>query len=298
MAVQSMREIKRRISSVKNTQQITRAMEMVAAAKLRRAQQRVQSSRVFFNGLKRTLSQLVAMELPQYSQTAASQLHPLVARRGRDNICFVIITADRGLAGGFNANINRYAETRLSQEPGAKLIVIGRKGLDYFRHRKVEILDQWVQMNDEPQTAEAREIAARLMEGYQDGEFDEVRLVYTRFKSAISQEVVEEQLLPIDLESIRHDDSGSGALTDYIYEPSVSDVFDNLFPRYVENTVYRALVESKASEHGARMTAMRSATDNAQEMINDLILSFNRARQAGITTEISEIVGGAEALKG
>ncbi len=296
MAVQSMRDIERRISSVKSTQQITRAMEMVAAAKLRRAQQRANSSSAYSDGLRRMLAQLVANEAPRYGASSLAQLHPLLAYGQGGRKCFVIVTADRGLAGGFNANINRYAEQQMAENPDAGLMVIGRKGKEYFAHRKVEIVDEWLQIGDDPQVILAREISRRLVQGYMDAEFNEIHLVYTRAKSAISQEVVDEQLLPIDVDSVKVEDGEAGLLPEYIYEPSAGDVFESIFPRYVENLLFRALIESKASEHGARMTAMRSATDNAQEMINELTLSFNRARQAGITTELSEIVGGAEAL--
>jgi len=312
MAGQSMRDIRRRIASIKSIQQITRAMEMVATAKLRRAQQRAVSSRMYSDGLQRVLGQLVACEKRRYGSGAVAELHPLLVSREPNKICYVGFTGDRGLSGGYNANVNRYLEDRLQASQQAKLMIIGRKGLEHFRHRNYEILNSWVGLGDEPQASAAREIAARLVNGYLEDEFDVIRLVYTRTESAVSQKVVEDPLLPISLDDLGGEGvketgrdtkgegngiSTGGFVPDYIYEPSPQEVFDTLFPRYVENLVYRALLEAKASEFLAQMLAMRNATENADEMVKELTLLFNRARQAGITTEISEIVGGAEALQ-
>ena len=293
-----MRHIKRRINSINSIQQITRAMEMVAASKLRRAQQRVNSSRPFTQGLSQVLAQLVASEASSYGQRALGDLHPLLALREGDKVCYLVVTSDQGLAGGFNTNITRYVERKLAENPSSSLAIVGRVGRDYFAHRGVERVGEWVQLGDEPSTTVARVISDRLVSGYLAEEFDEIRLVYTVAKSAISQELVDEQLLPIDVEKVTASQPEADWRKEYIYEPSTREIFDHIFPRYVENVIYRALVESKASELAARRTAMRNASDNAQEMIDELTISFNRARQAGITTEISEIVGGAEALKG
>ncbi|MDK2821280.1 MAG: F-type H+-transporting ATPase subunit gamma [Clostridia bacterium] len=280
----NMRDLKRRIRSVQNTQHITRAMKMVAAAKLRRAQSQVTAARPYAAKLQEVMQRLIVAVDPE------SQ--PLAASREVKKVGYVVITGDRGLAGGYNANIIRLVEEKLrSEDRPSGLVCVGRKGREYFKRRQVEMVKTFSDIGDIPEYVQARELARQLIDLFLQGTFDEVNLAYTRFRSAISQEPQIDQLLPIK-SSGESDESG-----EYIYEPSPAEVLQSLLPRYCEIRVYQALLEAKASEHGARMTAMDNATKNAAEMIDKFTLSFNRARQAAITREISEIVAGADALK-
>jgi len=279
----------RRIRAVKSTQQITKAMKMVDAAKLRRAQEKVLAARPYARELAKTLGRLVA--------AGAGANHPLLARHaeGAPTVAYVVITADRGLAGSFNINVIRRAHQAIQAESRpVKLITIGRKGRDYFVKRKIQPIMEFVALGDNMTFTLARSIVSKLVDLYLSGQVDEVRLVYTEFVNAVTQRPVEVQLLPVQPSG----GSEHHTQVDYIYEPSAEDVLNTLVPRFAETIFYQALLESKASEHGARMTAMGNATDNAQEMIAKLTLAYNRARQASITNEISEIVGGANALKG
>ncbi|MBE3571796.1 MAG: F0F1 ATP synthase subunit gamma [Moorella humiferrea] len=281
----SMRDLKRRIRSIRNTQHITRAMKMVAAAKLRKAQAQVTAARPYTEKLEEVVGRLMG------SVDLMSQ--PLAAPREVKKVGYVLITGDRGLAGGYNANLIRLAEERLQTETRpAALVAVGRKGRDYFRRRQVEIVRSFTDIGDEPDITQARELARQLVDLYLAGTLDEINLIYSRFYSALRQVPRVDRLLPIAA-----DDARGGGVEDYIYEPSPAAVLQSLLPRYCEIKVYRALLEAKASEHGARMTAMDNATENAAEMIDKLTLSFNRARQAAITREIVEVVAGADALK-
>ncbi|MFZ5641408.1 MAG: ATP synthase F1 subunit gamma [Bacillota bacterium] len=280
----SARDIRRRIKSIKSTQQITKAMKMVAAAKLRKSQDRVIAARPFAGKIKEVLARLAV------SNSGVS--HPLLEVRPVKNILYVVITADRGLCGGYNANVLRKAHHEIATFENVSLTAIGRKGRDYFRRRGFDIKTEFVGIGEEIPFSLAREISQILINYYEKQVFDEVYLVFTEFVSAMTQRPTTMKLLPAEPPA-----EGEGAAAvDYIYEPSPEELLNELLPTYVETTVYRAMLESKASELGARMTAMGSATDNAAELINKLTLSLNRARQAAITKEISEIVGGANAL--
>lgn len=257
-------------------------MKMVAAAKLRRAQERVIEARPYARQIKEVLSRITA------TNTGAN--HPLLEVREPKNICYVLISADRGLCGGYNANVLRMTARMIHEKPG-KLVAIGRKGRDFFRRRGFNIVSEFIGLGEDIPFSSAREIGKTLVESYVQGEFDEIHLVFTEFKSAMTQIPTTIKLLPVEPPA---EDSGKGV--NYIYEPDPEELLAELLPTYIETTIYRALLESKASEQGARMTAMGSATDNASEMIDKLTLSLNRARQAAITKEISEIVGGANAL--
>ncbi|KYH33612.1 ATP synthase F1 subunit gamma [Neomoorella mulderi] len=280
----NMRDLKRRIRSIRSTQHITRAMKMVAAAKLRKAQAQVTAARPYAEKLEEVIGRLTGAVDPE--------TQPLAAAREVKKAGYVLITGDRGLAGGYNANLIRLTEERLqAEERPVALVTVGRKGRDYFRRRRVEIVRSFTDIGDEPDLIQARELARQLVELYLEGSLDEVNLIYTRFYSALRQVPRIDRLLPIQA-------SGAGEEGgDYIYEPSPAEVLKSLLPRYCEIKVYQALLEAKASEHGARMTAMDNATENAAEMIDKLTLSFNRARQAAITREIVEVVAGADALK-
>ncbi|MHB1407921.1 MAG: ATP synthase F1 subunit gamma [Desulfitobacteriaceae bacterium] len=277
------RDIRRRIRSVRNMQQITKAMKMVAAAKLRKAQEKVVSARPYARQLQEILARL--------AQAQVDVSHPLLDRRPVHKVGYVLITSDRGLCGGFNANLIRMTSGILAEQATGKgLVTVGRKGRDFFRRGKVEILAEFTGLGDDPSFLQAQQIARQVMDLYQKGEFDEVHLLYTEFITAIQQRPTLMKVLPIE--------QPEGKLgRQYIFEPSPEEILARLLPKYVETVVFRTLLESKASEQGARMTAMGSATDNAKDMIDRLTLQMNRARQAAITKEISEIVGGAAALE-
>ncbi len=280
----------RRIKAVKSTQQITKAMKLVAAAKLRRAQEKVLAARPYSRELSKTLARLV--------KGGAGANHPLLAQRtNTPTVAYVVITADRGLAGAYNINLIRKAQQSMKADPRPlKLVAIGRKGRDFFRKRGIEPVLEFTQFGEEPSFATARQMLNQIIDLYLKGDVDEVRLVYTEFINPVTQRPKEVQLLPVV--APEEDPEAEGPDMDYIYVPDAEAVLNTLVPRFAETVFYQALLEAKASEHGARMTAMGNATDNAKEMIDKLTLAYNRARQAAITREISEIVGGANALQG
>ncbi len=291
-------DLNRRIGSVTNTRKITRAMEMVAAAKLRRAQDRIQTLRPFAEALVE-LTARVAVG----ARNAVN--HPLLERREVQTVAIVMYTGDRGLAGALNANILKRS-LALKAEWEAKgatvrFIGVGRRGEGSLRFRGIELDASYTGITDSPRFRDAESIASRVIEGFRAGEYDHVQVVYNHFDSAISQTVFAQDLLPLTDElleaAVKGDHEASkGVDPDWEFEPSEDGLLDRLLPTYVEQTCYRALLESTASEHGARMTAMRNATDNAGDILDALTLERNRVRQAAITQEILEIVGGADAL--
>jgi len=286
MSMLSMRDIKRRIRAIKNIQQITRAMKMVAAAKLRRSQGQLLSSRPYFQKLEEVIGRLA-------SAPEARNL-PLIAEREVKRVGYVVITSDRGLAGPYNSNIIRVAEAALLQEHrDCSMVLIGKKGWQFFRRYPFELLEVVTDIGDEPTLLQAREISSKLVEFFLKKRVDEIQLVYMHFISALRHMPKVDQFLPIIPaplpERVRE--------REYLYEPEPLKVLEYLLPRYCEMRIYQALLEAKASEHAARMMAMENASKNAEEMIDQLTLSFNKARQAAITKEILEVVTGAEALK-
>ncbi|KAA0252390.1 MAG: ATP synthase F1 subunit gamma [Acidobacteria bacterium] len=285
-------DIRRRIRSVKNTQQITKAMKMVAASKLRRAQERVTAARPYAATLQATLSSLAAA-LPAGAEGAPA--HPLLARREEKNVVLVVVTGDKGLCGAFNTNVLRAAgqfldERSGSQKTAPRLVVLGRKGHDYFKRRPYQVLDSRPGLFQRFGYDTAAEIARSLAGRFTSGEVDAVYVVFNEFRSVISQVVTTRRLLPLELPE------ASGPARDVLFEPSPAAILDRLVPRNLEFQLYRVLLESNASEQGARMTAMDGASKNAGEMIDHLTLTYNRARQARITKELIEIVSGAAAL--
>ena len=300
----SLRDIRNRIGSVKSTRQITKAMKMVAAAKLRRAQEAVLKTRPYAQLLEQTLAR-VAVRASEAAKAgmkgvmaAEYGVHPLLVQRTERTAEVVVITSDRGLAGGFNSNIARRAQRFLTENADrfqkVQLATIGRKGRDYFRARKIDIRKDFTGVHSDLRYEKAEAIAEEYSRMYLSGEVDAVFLAYNEFKSAISQKPVVFQLFPIETASAG--DSATSGI-DFKYEPSREELLEKLLPRHVAMQVWRALLESAASEHGARMSAMESATKNADEMIAMLSLQYNRARQAYVTKELMEIVSGAEALK-
>ena len=284
----NLRDIRRRIRSVKSTQQITRAMKMVAAARLRRAQEAVLSARPYANQMLAVLSSLAAR--------VEQRSHPLLAERPVERVLLVFITADRGLCGAFNANLIRAAQEYLprSRASGMKvsMLAVGAKGRDFFRKQAIPLMGEHAGIFGRLQFSTAQEIAREIIDRYARGEVDAVDFIYNEFKSIMAQRLVVERYLPIK----PFQGPEGQVLIDYIYEHPPAEIFNALLPRYIETEVYRALLESQAAELSAKMTAMDAATNNAGELIDSLTLQMNRVRQAAITKEIIEIVSGAAAL--
>jgi F-type H+-transporting ATPase subunit gamma len=278
-------DIRRRIRSVKSTQQVTRAMKMVSAAKLRRAQEAIFAARPFARKMLEVLNRMASRADPH--------AHPLLETRGEGRVLAVVITADKGLCGAFNANIIRRVSRFLAERPEVDVAFsfVGRKGRDFFRRRQVKIRSEHVGILQSLRFETAQKIASNLIEAFTSSEVDRVFLVHNEFKSVIQQPLVVDQLLPIERHTIRPEEAVSEL--DYIYEPEPASIFEQLLPRHVEVQVWAALLESVAAEHGARMTAMDAATNNASELIDRLTLHMNKVRQAAITNEIIEVVSGA-----
>ena len=287
----TLRDIRRRIRSVESTQKITRAMKLVAAAKLRRAQERILSARPYANKMAELLGNLVA------GQGGEGPAHPLLEQREGPRRQIVIITADKGLAGAFNSNILRRSLefVRSSNATEVTLVVVGRKARDFYRRRQWKVKRDMIGFWDKLAYGHAQELADYFMQQYLEGEVDEVHLIYNEFRSVAVQRPVRVQLLPIPRSETPA--AETEAAVDYIYEPSPEAILGDLLPRHVRMQVFRALMESLAGEYGARMTAMEAATKNAKEMIGILTIQYNKARQEKITKELLDIVGGAEALK-
>jgi len=285
----TIRDIRRRIRTVRNIQQITKALKMVAAARLQRAQSRATAARPYADEMLAVMSHLVSLEATEEVG------HPLLEVRAPDNLGLVVITSDRGMAGSYNGNVLRRAMevVREHDKESVKLVTIGKKGRAFFAKRGYEIAADFPMPSSEVRFAEARQVSMKIRDMFQSRQVDVVQIIYTRFYSAVTQRVTDLQLLPAQPPEGETTDGP----TDYIFEPAPEMLLANLLPRYVDIQVFRAMLESLASEHGARMTSMSAATDNAGEMIDTLTLDFNRARQAAITRELAEIVGGAEALK-
>jgi F-type H+-transporting ATPase subunit gamma len=284
----TLKAIRKRISSIRNTQQITKAMKMVSAAKLRRAQEAALLARPYADKMNDILINLSA----RVSRAA----HPLLAVREEKRIQLVLVTSDRGLCGGYNANLIRAAEAFIRRQAPSQeilLTMVGRKGADYYRRRKGESGDRYLNFLSTPPEELAATIAEKLINGFVDGQTDAVYLLYSHFRSALSQVPTLEKILPVALAESEQPEQ----LTEYLYEPGAEELLSSLLPRITEIKIQRALLEATASEHGARMTAMDSATTNASKMMGSLTLQMNRARQASITRELMEIVGTAEALK-
>jgi F-type H+-transporting ATPase subunit gamma len=287
----NLRAIRKRVSSVKSTQQITRAMKMVSAAKLRRAQDAINAARPYARKMREVVTAVAGR--------AGADAHPLLTAREAKKLALLVVTSDRGLCGSFNSGltraVHRYINEHRDEFEEITLFVVGRKGRDFFRRREIPIRKEYLGVLGSVSRQHAETIAGDLVGGFLDGEFDEVQIAFNEFRSAISQVVRFEKMFPIALES---SEKTAGDEVDYLYEPSREEILATLLPKYVQTMLLRVLLESVAGEHGARMTAMDSATNNAVDMIARLTLQMNRARQATITTELTEIVSGAEALKG
>ena len=314
----SLKGIRKRIASVKSTQKITRAMKMVAGSRLARAQSRITALRPYAVKTQQMLAQVAARPRVEASGDDASALeaatpdHPYLAERPEQNVLVLVLTSDRGLCGGFNANVNKAAERlwreRTAAGQSVSIYTVGRKGREYLKRRGAPVVHDFTGIWEKLDIDSARFIANTILPPLVDAKVDAIYLVYAEFKSAMTQTVVVKPLLPIRRDAAPSDAGAKGGSAadakgvtperDYIFEPNKGELLERLVPMYVEISLLRALLESMASELGARMTAMDAATKNAKEMIASLTLVYNRARQAAITKELMEIIGGAEALKG
>jgi F-type H+-transporting ATPase subunit gamma len=287
----TLREIRSRITGVKNTQKITKAMKMIAAARLRRAQEAIVSTRPYARKLGELLRRLVSKTDPA--------LNPLLVAREVKTILLVVVTGDRGLCGSFNSNLIKAAVHHLQSQEGVevKLLTIGKKGSEYFAKRNYNIVAKHNGVFQALDFQHARSVVDEITRGYLQGDFDRVDVIYNEFKSVLQQRVVAEQLLPIPPEETKPtNDLRALSQVDYIYEPSSEEIVNALIPRHLHFQLWRVLLESNAAAQGAQMTAMDNATENASELIRELTLKFNNARQASITKELLEVVSGAEAL--
>ncbi len=289
----NLKEIRIRIDSTKNTQQITKAMKLVSAAKLRKAQHQIQNMRPYTITLKGVIGNIAATQKVS---------HPLMEKKtGVKNVLLVTLTSDRGLCGAFNSGIIKFAEKYIAENKNRyekiDFVFVGKRGIDHFARKGVKAIETFTKLDKDVSYALAKSIAESLIERYEKGHYDEIRLIYNEFKSAISQKVVCETLLPVEIEKNSFEAVGSNFAADMIFDPAPELIIEDLLKKNFNLQVYRAMCESVASEHGARMTAMENASNNARDMINKLTLTYNKARQEKITTELTEIVSGAESLK-
>jgi F-type H+-transporting ATPase subunit gamma len=283
----SMRDIKRRKTSIQSTQQITKAMKLVATAKLQKAKAQAEETRPYFNKMHSTIASIL-------SQSGGLN-HPFLNEREGSKSTYIVITSNRGLAGGYNGNVCKQVINSQTNVTDASIIAVGKRGRDLLKRKQFEIIDEHNDIVENPTYKDAAIIGEKVLEMYKNGEIDHLYIAYTAFNSTISQEPKLLKVLPLDINDFEEEEEKS--LTLMNYEPSPEEVLEHIIPKYINSIIFGALKESVASEHGARMTAMDSATNNATDMIDKLTLQYNRARQASITQELSEIVGGAEALK-
>jgi len=286
----SLKSIKKRIVSVKNTRQITKAMKMVSAAKLRRAQENIVAARPYARKMGEVLQSLAG--------NLQGDQHPLLEKREASKLLLIVVTSDRGLCGGFNTNLCKSAERFIAENKAVyqqiSLLTIGRKGHEYFKNRQT-IYKNATNLLSKPSYQTAALLAQEVIEGYRNEEFDQVILLFNAFRSVVAQDISFQQLLPVEAVETGQAEENP---VEYIYEPSVAELLAEILPKNIEVQIFKAILESVASEHGARMTAMDSASKNANEMIGKLTLQYNRARQAAITTELMEIISGSESIKG
>ena len=285
---QGLNDIKRRIKSVNSTMQITKAMELVSTSKLKKARIRLDKSKPYFTNVLESIKDVLA--------NARGIKHPFIDKRDVKNTLYILLTSDKGLAGGYNANVNKLLQNDIKDIETAKIITVGTKGRDYFRKRGYNVIESFTGISESPEASDAMHIGEKAISLYVNGEVDEIKIVYTHFRSTISYIPAIIKLLPATFEEKEKSLGDKGHKTLTIFDPSEETVLDYLIPKYIISTMYGAMIEASASEAGSRRMAMENATDNADEIINELELVKNRARQAAITQEISEIVGGAEAL--
>ncbi|MBU4542113.1 MAG: ATP synthase F1 subunit gamma [Firmicutes bacterium] len=294
---ENVQDIKRRIKSVNSTKQITHAMELVASAKLRKSRELAEGRRPYFEAMIESMGRIV--------EKSGSTRNVFMNQREVKKVAYIVITGDKGLAGGYNVNVSKLVEDHIANKEDAVIYTVGSRGRDHFRNRNYNIQGEYLGISERPTFFNAKEITGVVMEGFKNGDYDEVYIAYTKFVSTLSQQAQLMKLLPISAEDLKPEEKDEvrevavieSELTIMAYEPEPEELLALLIPNFVSSTVYGSMIESAASEQGARRTAMESATTNANEMIDGLTLKYNRVRQAAITQEISEIVGGAEALK-
>ena len=290
----TLRDIQKRIKAVENTKKITKAMKMVAAAKLRKVQTRMMDLRPYANKMHDVLISL--------AKGADRESHPLLSLRPRKTVEVVVVTSDRGLCGAFNTNILKAAQETIDnyKKEGFEISIstVGKKARDYFKRRDIAVRHSWTDISGSVRFSSAEEIANDIKENYMNETVDEVNVVYNAFKSMVAQTVTTAKLLPLSPEEEGEEEAVEESAADFIYEPSMEAIFDRLIPRNVDIQIYRAIIESSAAEEAARMSAMENATQSCTEMVGTLTLQYNKARQASITGELMDIVGGVEALKG
>jgi len=286
----SLKSIKKRIVSVKNTRQITKAMKMVSAAKLRRAQENVVAARPYAKKLAEVLQSLAGNQ--------EGDLHPLLEKREAKKLLLIVVTSDRGLCGGFNSNLCKAGDRYIKEKQGSfeqiSVLTVGRKGYEFLKSRH-PVYKNFSNILAKPNYQTAAMLAQEVIDGFLAGEYDQVELLYNSFRTVMSQDITFQQLLPVLPEAAA---SADATPVEYIYEPSLGELLAEILPKNIEVQLFKAMLESVAGEHGARMTAMDSASKNASEMIGKLTLQYNRARQAAITTELMEIISGSESIKG
>lgn len=285
---QNMNDIKRRIKSVTSTKQITKAMELVATAKLKRARKKLEQSKPYYNKIYESIREIVA--------NSKGIRHEFIEKREINNTLYIVLTGDRGLAGGYNSNVCKLAENTIQDKSKTKIICMGSKGKLYFAKRGYKIPYEMTGISETPELSNAQVVGEKAVEMYKAGEIDEVKLVFTEFISTINYKPMVLDLLPLVLDNEEENEEPEETII-FRYEPSPESVLNYLIPKYIASVIYGATIEAAASEQGSRRVAMESATDNAEEMIDDLNLMYNRARQASITQEITEIVSGADALE-
>jgi len=289
----TLRDIRKRLKAIQSTKKITAAMKMVAAAKMRKVQDRMLNFRPYASRMGTVLTDLASV--------AERELHPLLALRMKKNVEVIVITSDKGLCGAFNTNIlkaaNNYINDLKKEGVGLTVSVVGRKARDFFKRRNVPMRNAWVGLSGRISYANAQEIAVSVIEGYTGETFDEVVVIYNEFKSMIAQKVTIMKLLPVGVIEGEASQKEASMTADYVYEPSRAAIFERLLPKYIEIQAYKALLESSAAEEAARMAAMENATKNCSELIVKVTLLANKVRQAAITGELMDIVGGVEALK-
>lgn len=289
----TLRDIRKRLKAIQSTKKITAAMKMVAAAKMRKVQDRMLNFRPYATRMQTVLSDL--------ARVSSREVHPLLFLRPRKTVEVIVLTSDKGLCGAFNTNILKasanYINSLKKDGVEVSLNVIGRKARDYFRRRNIPMRKQWLGLSGKVTYSDAQEISSDLAENYVTETFDEVVIIYNEFKSLIAQKVTSMKLLPLGAIEGEGEKKGADMIADYLYEPSRAAIFERLLPKYIEIQIYRALLESSAAEEASRMTAMENATKNCSELINKVTLLANKVRQAGITKDLMDIVGGVEALK-
>lgn len=286
---QQLRAVKRRIGSVKSTQKITRAMELIASSRIIKAQRRVEAARPYAEQMRALMASV--------GRNAGNLDHPLLRQRDEvGTVGLIVITADRGLAGAYNSNVIRAAERDMRDHADTKLFLSGKKAISYFKFRGYDYTDAWQGYSEQPRVEDARKVARAAVEAFASGVVDEVRIAYTKYESAVNQRAQVVKLIPAPKEEFEDEQSDTGPRANYIFEPEPEDILGFLLPRYIEGAVLQGMLEAAASEQAARRRAMKAATDNADELIENLTRVYNQARQAEITTEIMEVIGGAEAL--